>query len=341
MHLATRLFAGVWTVVLVHAAGAQTPGPEEAETQERSAVVQLARSAFAKGDFVELERQAALYILPSQRTQSGAFKIQLFDDGIAAALRGPANADELHHLASIALTKTWISEYPKAPQAVVLHAQALSALAQYYRGSGYSNAVPPLAWAKFEEFNRQAGKVLTDAESYASLDTSWHATLINVARNLGWPRDVVLRIAADGIKRNPDDFRVYRNTVEYLLPRWYGDAYQLDTFIRVAERSTTERHGSEIYARLYSALAQVEYQHRLYKDSRVEWSKMKRGLEDWTSHFPTPWNYNIYAYHACIAEDKDTTKLLLAKIQDAPMMQMWNPNGRVTYSTCKSWVDEP
>jgi len=336
-----RLVVALWLMFVLHVAHAQAVGAEEAETRERNAVIQFARSAFERRDFAELERQAALFILPHQRTPSGAFKIQQFDDGISAALRGPANAEEEFFLGNIALTKRWLVDHPNSPQAPVLHARALMALAQYYRGTGFASAVPPLAWANFEEFNKQAAKVLTDAEAVASVDTSWHATLLNVARNLGWPREVALRIAAEGIKRNSDDYRVYRNTVEFLLPRWHGDAYQLDSFIRVAERSTSDRHGSEIYARLYSAVAEAEYQHRLYKDSRVDWTRMKKGLEDWTAHFPTLWNYNIYAYHACIAEDKETTRILLGKIATSPMARIWNPNGQVTYSTCKRWADEP
>ena len=150
-----------------------------------------------------------------------------------------------------------------------------------------------------------------------------------------------MKVVSDGLARNPDDFRLYHYTLVYLLPKWRGSDSEVGAFIDSAARSTFERHGLEIYARLYSAAAQDQYKHRLFADSPVSWPKMKQGLEDWTSRFPTIWNLNIYAYFACLAKDKAATKVLLEKIGSARILDIWEPNSQVMLSTCQQFANAP
>jgi len=311
------------------------------ELVERRATTDKAADALLDGNFPELERQVKLYMIADRRSSSGAFKIEQFDDGISEAMTFSGQDADVNYSEMISMTKAWVAEHPASPLAHVLHARALLAYAYHFRGGGYANTVPPLAWASFEKYSKEAAEVLVKSQGVASAYTGWHATMINAARSLGWPRDVVMKVVSDGLARNPDDFRLYHYTLVYLLPKWRGSDSEVGAFIDSAARSTFERHGLEIYARLYSAAAQDQYKHRLFADSPVSWPKMKQGLEDWTSRFPTIWNLNIYAYFACLAKDKAATKVLLEKIGSARILDIWEPNSQVMLSTCQQFANAP
>ncbi len=311
------------------------------ELAERRATIEEVRSAFQQGDFRGLEQQAERYMNVDRRTSSGAFKIEQFDDGISAAMTYQGADADGNYRRLVDKTEAWTREFPASPLAHVLYARALLSYAYYFRGTGYANTVPPLAWASFEKYARQAADVLLKTQGVAEAYTGWHATVINAARSLGWPRDLVLKVASDGIRRNPNDYRLYHYTLVYLMPKWHGDDRVVSEFIDWAARETYSQYGLEIYARLYSAAGQDQYSHRLYTDSGVDWRRMNQGLSDWYSKYPTAWNLNIYAYHACLANDKQTAKRLLQELGDTPILSIWEPNAQVMYSTCRQVVNEP
>ncbi len=309
------------------------------ELDDRQAVKDEAEEAYSAGDFASLERQYLLYSdFQRQRTPSGAFKMTLFQDGIGEAKR---DYDEEQFKQDIERTARWVATYKTSPLAYVLHANALSAYGGYFRGGGYANTVTPQAWKIYEEYVRKGEKVLRDNAWIADKDTSWHAAMLNFARRGDWPQDAVIGMFEAGMKKNPADPRLYFNMLEYVLPKWHGSVQAVDHFIRyVAERSPAA-YGTEFYARLYSSAEQSQFGRRMYNDTLVDWKKMNEGLALWVQRFPTSWNRNIYAYHACIAGDKGQAKKLLAEIGAEPEWTVWEPSAKATYDTCVRWAADP
>lgn len=310
------------------------------EAQERAAIVRAAREAFERRDFAELERQSATYRLGGQRTGSGAFKIMLFDDGVREGMKGSAPS-EATFKKQISIAANWVQQFPTSVLARTLHARAWMLYAGYFRGTGFSNTVSPTQWEKWFELNTEAAKILEEARSMAANDTTWHRSMIVVGTNLGWPREVVMSIARSAAKVDPNDFRIYVNTLGYLSPKYYGDAEQIDNYILEATAITREKHGAEMYARLYSGLREEVFGDTLYQSSKVNWGKMKIGLTDWTARFPTSWNHNIFADHACLAGDKVATRQQLEKIGKDVLPQLWGSgNSGVEYfNACKKWAE--
>jgi len=184
---------------------------QDAELIERNVTIEQSRLAFLKGDVRELQRLATHYLNVDRRTASGAFKIEQFDDGIEMALVIRGDDAEAQHQALIARTKTWVDEFPDAPIAYVLHARSLMAYTHYFRGGGYANTVPPLALASYRKYSTEAAEFLLKNQDVASVYTGWHATLINLARQLAWPKNMVNKTMADGLRRSPDDYRMYHH----------------------------------------------------------------------------------------------------------------------------------
>jgi hypothetical protein len=164
---------------------------------------------------------------------------------------------------------------------------------------------------------------------------------MNVARLSGSAEPVIRRLFDAGLKRNAADFRLYRNALEYFLPKWHGSAEAVDSFITNAVERAPPEYGLELYARLYSGTGESQFGRRLYVDSMIDWGRMKQGLNLWVKRFPTSWNKNIYAYHACIAGDKSLAKELLADIGDQPEWEIWQPGARSMFDSCTRWAANP
>ncbi len=308
------------------------------ELEERATIRKLSSSAYGAGDFAALERQYGQYSdFIHQRTSSGAFKANLFFDGIADSMR---DATDVQFKQDIDRTEKWVNDHKNSPLAYILHARALGAYGGYFRGNGTADTVPPQAWAIYEEYNGKTAKFLTDNEAVASKSTLWHIWMISLARVSGWPAESAMRFFEEGIKKDPTDYSLYRAELEYMMPKWRGNAATVDKFIRYAVTKAPPEYGMELYARLYSAAGEDEFHRRLYSSSLIDWEKMKEGLQLWTQRFPTSWNKNIFAYHACIAGDKKTAKALLSEIGNSPELEIWQPRAQATYETCVRWASE-
>jgi hypothetical protein len=309
------------------------------EQSERAEVKALAKAAYAAGDLASLIRQHAEYSdFLKQRTSSGATKMLLFFDGIAELTRD-FDAEQLQ--SNIAKTLQWSESARNEPLPYIFHANSLIEYAGYVRGRGYANTVPPQAWKTYSDYVNRATKFLVDNEKVASRSTSWHVSLINALRNSGASSDAVMRLFESGIAANPTDYRLYKITLEYFLPKWHGTPQAVDTFIRGAATVAPSEYGAEMYARLYSGAEQDQFGRVLYSDSLIDWGKMKGGLALWNKRFPTVWNKNIFAYHACIAGDKALAKELLSEIGTIPEGTIWQPNAQSTFSTCSKWALDP
>lgn len=309
------------------------------EAAERTAIRDEAAQAYRAGDMESLERQHAKYSqFFTQRTSSGAFKMTLFFDGIANAKR---DATESELQADIARTLSWAKEPNASPLSHVLHAASLQSYAGYFRGSGFANTVPPQAWKVYEDYTNRAGQYLLANEAVASKSSTWHSRLLNIAKWSAWPSEIVDRLFEAGWQTNQGDYSLYVNTVEYFLPKWHGNALALDRFIRYAVAKAPPEYGAELYARLYSKVGESQFERRLYADSLVDWSAMREGLELWYKRFPTDWNLNIVAYHACIAGDKVLAKRLFNEIGTQPQWEIWQPRARATFDTCTRWAADP
>lgn len=309
------------------------------ELEERQAVRALAEQAYEEGDFDSLERQHAAYSdFLRERTSSGAFKMTLFFDGIADARR---TADEVQLVAYIARTSEWVRQHRRSPIAHVLHADALMAYGGHFRGDGYIDTVPAPALKIWKDYNQRAGKFLLESESEVGSSSIWKAWMLNLARVNGWPKAVLMKLYDDGARQDPGNFMMYRNVLEYLLPKWYGSEREVDEFIRMASFESESPYGLELYARLYSAAEETQFHRQMYSNSPVDWSLMKRGLALWVQRFPTAWNRNIAAYHACIAGDHEETRKWLAGIGDTPEWEIWQPNAEATFRVCTRWAAAP
>jgi hypothetical protein len=90
-----------------------------------------------------------------------------------------------------------------------------------------------------------------------------------------------------------------------------------------------------MYARLYAALSYEELDQALFTSSRASWTGMKEGFEDLLKRYPHVDHRNMYAYFACMADDRQVLREQLQSIGDTFVRKFWGGNADRTFEACR------
>jgi hypothetical protein len=310
---------------------------QDNEQELRDDIYNRAYWAMQRADFAELERMHAASLQGAPRTPAGYRTLNLVRGGIGRAIEGPDEAATAYHVELDKLTRAWADANRDSPLAQNLHAESLVAHAWHYRGSGYSNTVPPDSWREFKNHAQRAADFLAERRAVASRDSWSHGILLRIGRALDWGPERARAIVREGLALDPQDGSLRFQLLTTLLPKWNGDARMVDHYINSVAAETRARDGMIWYAVLYGAAADDHFSHKLFEDSAAEWSKMKAGFEDLLRRYPGSYNANRFAYFACLARDKPTFLEQMSTVGDAPLPGLWGSNGARTVETCRTW----
>ena len=320
---------------LAGAAGAAEPAPA------KPPIVTAAESALWWGDFGTLERQNAEYRQPGRFNPDGTSQLDQFRSGLARVFNARIKNPEPYMQELDAMTLQWAQANPLSPFAHVLHARALLAHGESYRGTGFAKDVSEDALTIYRRYLNEAAAYLKDHAEVALADSYAHYVLIRIGTGLGWTPAQLEVIAQQGLQRNPEDGALPLAMVDRLLPKWGGDSKSLDAYIRKAAANAHERSGAGLYAILYSKAEDEQYGKTLFEASRADWDTMKGSYEDILARYPDSSPYrNRYAYMACIARDRPVLQRLLEQLGTQLRTDAWGSNPERTIETCRSWATQ-
>lgn len=314
----------------------QAQSSEQSELLTRESIYSQAETALLSSDFEKLESYYSLYRQRTSRTPNGRWKLQLFYDGLF-----PVDYNHEKDWTNFeAKLLQWMKKYPRSPAAHIAYSSALINRAWYVRGDGYANEVPPEAWKSFHSLVELARVSLEESKEFASNDPQWYVQMLVVARVQGWSQLEVNKLLKDAVSKEPYYQETYQTAFEYLLPKWSGSFSEAADFADDAATITSKCEGRGMYARIYWRAINLhpEFEENPF-GSKISWEKMKAGFEDIIALYPDAWNINNYARFACLAEDKETTRTLLARIGDKPILEAWPE--QTTFSNCQKWASEP
>jgi hypothetical protein len=339
-----------WALTLLIASAiALSMAPAQAQPRDsstgkaapRPTVPTLVADAYFFGDFAELERLYAIYGKPGVRSDlTGVTRLGHFWMGIRQIHFPEMKVTNGYYLQLDALTSKWALEHPQSVLAQLLHARALIAHAWSARGSGYSNTVSPEASAGFVKYLGLAEAQLRRSEALAEKDSSWNLMMMDVGLGLGWDKGRLLSLFEAGVAKNPDHDELYLDMQTALLPKWGGSLEMLDRFIAYAVKATREQRGLEMYARLYAGLSYEELHQELFTSGRASWTSMKAGFEDLLKRHPHVDHRNMYAYFACMADDRQVLQEQLELIGDEFVSDFWGSYAERTFENCKNKVQQ-
>jgi hypothetical protein len=275
-------FAFLLVFVLNVAVGADARAEE---LQDREAIQTEVYDLLREKDFAALETMAEDYRTNKARTSSGLWKLTLFYVGIQRAFYRQGSDW------AVQTAQAWVGQYPQSPTAQVVYA-----------------AVIPSA----EEI-----RVYLEAhKAVAAQDPRWYEMMAEVAYTQSWPRARFTKMIEEGLDRMPSYYPIYFAAVDYFSPKWGGSAADIESFARKAVERTRQTDGWGIYARIYWYASQTEFGDRLFTGSLVNWSDMKKGMDDVLRHYADGWNLANFVMFACLKGDGQKMKELTDRMDD-------------------------
>jgi hypothetical protein len=303
-------------------------------------VMEAAEEAFWWGDFASLEQWNDRYRKGVAVDATGASSLDQFRTGLNRVFQQDVKNAEPYLSELDMMTLQWARDHPRSGFAHALHAASLVRHGWSYRGGGTAKDVPPEAWTDFRRYLERASAYLQEHAEAAFTDSYAHSVLFSIGQGLGWDRARMAAIAEEGRKRNPDDIALVFQMVDYLLPKWGGDAKSLDDYINRVTEATRGKYGTGMYARLYG-VALEDYGNTLFEASLADWGKIKTSYDDMFARYPdSPYRRNRYAFMACIAKDKPTLTRLLAEIGTQVRLDAWGGNPSRALETCRKWASQ-
>ncbi|MFT7721431.1 MAG: hypothetical protein QM788_01120 [Roseateles sp.] len=317
---------------------AQAGAAAQAVQPARLADVIEDRTAMALlwGDWGELERLYAAAREDMQRSGEGWLAICLFGAG---ADRDYRDSSQAYHDARLASTLDWARRRPDSPLAHAMHLDALVDRAWFYRGGGFANTVSE---QRFAEFRAKLNEALAYAQANAAVmtrDNYYVRPMMTLLRGLGVPIRQQLDMARKSMRGEAADECLYNRTIDSLLPKWGGDAQQLERWIRESMKGLPGDEALMRYTRLYDVAATGGYEQGLFGDSLARWPLMRDGLKQWIARSPNSryWR-NRLAYFACMAQDRETAVPALEAIEGRVSPGDWGATGQRNHLACKRWA---
>lgn len=302
------------------------------ELAAREEIERQASALYRAGDFDALDARGDAYVAQGTRTSSGLWVSGLFNGGIESAIGLPKSAPPEAWDERERAIQAWIKRRPQSATAHLALANAMLARAWSIRGGGYARSVKPEAWAPFREHVARARRYLRAHAKVASRDPEYYAMLVTAGNAQGVGAKEIRKDFEAGIKRHPGYYPLYFAMLNHLMPKWHGGPTEIEAFVREAVERTRATEGEGMYARIYWFAAQNGYDDTLFLASYARWDRMRAGFEDVIVRFPDQWNLQNYAHFACEAEDVDTLKALLPRLQ-TPIPQAWT--GRASFDACR------
>ena len=228
------------------------------------------------------------------------------------------------------------TDYPNSATAHLAYARMLLSHGWSFRGSGYANTVEPQNWKPFHDYVQQARVYLEKYKGVASSDPKWYELMAIIAYAQGWPEPDFSRLISEGLQREPLFYQTYFAAIDYYAPKWGGSSEAIERFAREALEKTRSAEGFAMYARIYWYASQTQFYDGLFSESLVDWTTMKKGIDDVLKKYPDSWNTNNFAKFACLSKDKAKTADLIARIEGPPLVAVWKTPS--FFQQCKVWA---
>jgi hypothetical protein len=309
--------------------------PELDELDNRAVIERYLVQLFQAGDYESLEFVAKQFRDQKLRTSSGLLKLDQFYASFDVVLRLSPD-EEKFRPAVESLISDWLEKYPNSTNAHLAYAQMLMQHAWSIRGTGFVNTVKPESWKPFLDYVEKTRQYLQVHNSVSNDDPRWDLLLLDIAMIQNVSDEEYTKLSDAALNRNPDFYQLYFVILNHYLPKWGGSSDEVEKFANKAVARTSGIEGHGLYARIYWAAAQGQFDERLFNSSSVRWTEMKRGIDDVLKNYPDKWNIYNFGMLACFASDREKTNELLNSISSERITPNW-PYFE-SYQSCRSYA---
>lgn len=296
------LLAMLASMASSHATGNQPqPGPHAVMTDclkggdDHDQMVERLRTLYRSQKFDVLDPMLACLMRGSSRFASGRMGSSAVYWMFRRQMPAPgANLGEIQYI------QAWRQQRPDSIFSEFANLRYKYAMAWNSRGSGYAQSVSDDRWKVFNQGLVDTERALLGASNDLRQTPIWQnllfATVLDTKDSQSQPRVVF----DEGVKRWPTYYDFYEVGLSRLLPRWGGSWERVDSFVDYWSEQLKASEGESLYARLYVS---VITNAATANQTKINWPRMKRSLDDLIARYPDPVHKNMAASVACAYGD--------------------------------------
>lgn len=314
-------------------------GQRNSELSQRDDLKKQVRTLFQSDDLTGLETLSSRFRDGRERTQSGIWKLTVFygafqDLGSEIARDDTAAWDKL----STKIIR-WQQAEKSSPAAIIAGAVSLKARAWKLRPRTFVLEAST-GDSRFVRTLRIAAELLDRSKSVAAADPHFYAVRADLAAALSQDPGSFMDLVNEGLDKTPGYLPLYFSGLNYFADGNAAGrpdvAQRIEAFANTVARRLPAPQGEAIYARLYWHAFTALYGDDLFVKSRVDWSRMRNGIDAVLASYPDAWNRNNFAYLACLQHDHATSKRLLDGLAD-PIITVWK--AKAIFNGCQRWAN--
>lgn len=319
-----------WAMALL---GAVLAAPATAAPDESArAIRQHVDAEFHNGDFEALERPAASYRDPSQRTADGHWKLGAFYQQLAKTTGRPWIGISLEGAAWTTI-ESWQQRYPDSVAALFARVMAMCTYAQMVEWAERSGKLPTEQWTAESAALEDAMRLLDEVRSRAKDDPHWHALRLRVMRLARASPDELIIAHDEALVEWPGYYDTHLDLLDHLMEVWIGRPHLIAAFANTVYERTRSAEGEQVYARLVQHALETKHGHRLFEKLHVDWNRLKAGYRQMIERFPSAKNAQQLAMLACLKGDWTSAAEVFRTRDEAPSREVWGQP--FAYKSCR------
>jgi hypothetical protein len=297
-----------------------------------SLVAQLRDKRFAELDAIELELRRN-----KGRFTGGDWKLYHFYDALSGGRISQNAAIESDWLEMIALLMEWRAQAPQSTVVSLLLADTYTGYAWFERGTGRASTVSDTKFQVFKDRLNRGAFFLNENRRVSANNPQWFVTALTIARGSGWPKDRARALFDEAMAVEPLYQHAYSAMALYLLPRWYGDEGEWETFVDAAIARVGGEQGSAIFNHVIVAVSRSFSSKEFFADNDVDWRRLQWSFADrerlyGAGHEPL----NALCWLAGGVHDKTTARSAMARIGESWSQSIWRT--RQNFDQYQKWL---
>ena len=253
------------------------------EHAEREAFENEIRNLVQRAEYDQLESHADAYRTSKSRFTNSFLKLRAF---YSAFLDFPVDRNDTQWTQFIESIENWVRQKPESVTARIALAQAYRRYAWKARGGGFASTVTPQAYRLMQERLAVAGQALNEAKLLPQKCPGWYGAALSLALGTEMTRKEYDSLFAEAVRTVPDYDAIYDYTSYYLLPRWYGQPGEWESFAGTMMRSNDIPDAKEIFAKSVLYLNSMGFFDSEFSSSRQSSALLKESFLALQKHYP-------------------------------------------------------
>ena len=295
---------------------------------------QQIRASLAQKQFDILEKSAQDARSSKARFVGGVWQLYAFYEALEApASRNPTQAD---WNAQLAILKEWSTRHPDSITAPVALATAYIFYAWAARGNGVADTVTEEGWAQMGGRVAVAKSILMNASRLSRRCPYWYEAMQQVALAQGWDKSSEKALFEEAIAFEPHYYHYYREHVNFLMPKWYGEEGEAESFANEVAARLGGPEGAFLYFEMASVINCQCGSDEVHM-AHMSWPKIKEGYAVLKRLYgTTSLKENRFAYMAYLAKDKAAAQEEFTKIGANWLPVVWKDLSK--FQAARSWA---